>query len=147
MIYNIGDQVLTPLGVGIVEAHDTSRLDLIGIRFPRLSSDYVTFVFKTEDVKPYNSMGVGRYRKRPLMVEAFQYDPKLNQKFPPWLKQAVIEGTVVVVMEESGLKMEIKTSEGTLRADISDWIVRGVTGELYPCKPEMFELLYEEVLK
>jgi hypothetical protein len=39
--------------------------------------------------------------------------------------------------------INIKTLEGTMRADIGDWIIKGVKGELYPCKPDIFEATYE----
>ena len=38
----------------------------------------------------------------------------------------------------------IPTLEGAMRADIGDWIIRGVQGEFYPCKPDIFEATYEE---
>ena len=40
-------------------------------------------------------------------------------------------------------KVEIETPEGTMIAGIGDWIIRGVQGELYPCKPGVFEFTYE----
>jgi hypothetical protein len=39
----------------------------------------------------------------------------------------------------------IETLEGTMKADNGDWIIRGVKGELYPCKPDIFEATYEPV--
>ncbi len=41
--------------------------------------------------------------------------------------------------------MEIKTLEGTMRANIGDWIIKGVNGEFYPCKPNIFEKTYEMI--
>jgi hypothetical protein len=41
---------------------------------------------------------------------------------------------------------KIFTLEGTMRADIGDYIIRGVEGEFYPCKPDIFKLTYEEVV-
>ncbi len=43
----------------------------------------------------------------------------------------------------SGSYYTIKTLEGDMRADMDDWIIRGVMGELYPCKPDIFAATYE----
>ena len=45
------------------------------------------------------------------------------------------------------LYIEIDTLEGTMRADLGDFIIKGVQGELYPCKPDIFEATYEIVEK
>ena len=41
--------------------------------------------------------------------------------------------------------MEIETLEGVMKANKGDWIIKGVKGELYPCKPDVFEMTYEKV--
>ncbi len=41
--------------------------------------------------------------------------------------------------------MQIPTLEGRMRANIGDWIIRGMKGEVYPCKPDIFEATYEPV--
>ncbi|MBK6858030.1 MAG: hypothetical protein IPG97_16160 [Microthrixaceae bacterium] len=46
---------------------------------------------------------------------------------------------------EVGVRPLIPTLEGTMRADVGDWIIRGVQGEFYPCKPDIFEVTYEVV--
>ena len=58
-----------------------------------------------------------KFRKIPVIIEAYQTDEK----------------------------MEIETLEGTMKADKGDWIIKGVKGELYPCKPDVFEMTYEKV--
>lgn len=45
---------------------------------------------------------------------------------------------------KQGDGIAIVTLEGTMRADVGDWIIRGVQGELYPCKPDIFEATYEQ---
>lgn len=47
--------------------------------------------------------------------------------------------------EDDPLPLLIQTKEGIMRADPGDWIIRGVQGELYPCKPDIFEATYEAV--
>ena len=60
---------------------------------------------------------MGKFRKRPVVIEAYQTDVELI----------------------------IDTPEGSLRASPGDWIITGVKGEKYPCKPDIFEATYEEV--
>lgn len=49
------------------------------------------------------------------------------------------------MIADNGDHLVIKTLEGDHRADIGDYIIQGVKGELYPCKPDIFEMTYEEV--
>jgi hypothetical protein len=85
-----------------------------------------------------------KYRKKPVVIEAFQmtketYWPQTN--WPSWLKQAWENDTVAV--HSGGLV--IVTLEGTMLVGTDDFIIQGVQGELYPCKPDIFEATYEEV--
>lgn len=81
---------------------------------------------------------MSEYRKKPVVIEA--YCATTDSVFPEWLADAIEAGTVHV--EPSG-PIYITTLEGTMRADYGDWIIRGVKGELYPCKPDIFEATYE----
>ena len=82
---------------------------------------------------------MGRFRKRPVEIEAFQL-PLVDQ-VPAWLAEAVAAGTVRP--HAGGAKID--TLEGLLTASPGDWIIRGVKGELYSCKPDVFALTYEQV--
>jgi hypothetical protein len=76
-----------------------------------------------------------RFRKKPVVIEALQY----TGAFPlDWL--GFHESVNQVPGEDA---IEINTLEGTMRADLGDWIIRGVKGEFYPCKPDIFEATYE----
>ncbi len=77
-----------------------------------------------------------QYRKKPVVVEAVQW------KGYPTGEMCAFIGTVVF---DSGRQdvMLIETLEGTMRADEGDWIIRGVKGEFYPCKPDIFAATYE----
>jgi hypothetical protein len=84
-----------------------------------------------------------RVRKRPIEVEAWQWDPKdvtdLDPKdWPKWLRD-------VEPAFNLGLQLIIPTLEGPVTASKGDWIIRGVKGEVYPCKPDVFEATYDEV--
>ena len=85
-------------------------------------------------------------RKKPVVVEVFQ----LNERGlvgEDWFWDAVSNGTVIThyfgKYNASPAWCEIKTLEGTMIAYAGDYIIQGVRGELYPCKPDIFEQTYE----
>ena len=85
-----------------------------------------------------------KFKKKPVEIEAFQFYSYLdysNGTVPIWFYNAVASGTV----SDNGNHLIIKTLEGDHRADAGDYIIQGVKGELYPCKPEIFELTYDKV--
>jgi hypothetical protein len=96
---------------------------------------------------------VQRYRKKPVVIEAVQvptYDPENVVVFvDECIALADWCGGVSRMMNEDdehgGPHIDIETMEGTMRADSGDWIIRGVAGEFYPCKPHIFEATYEPV--
>ena len=83
--------------------------------------------------------------KKPVTIECFKYDGDLKNsdgKFyvPEWAEKAYNEG--VIFFKDEG-EMYIKTLEGEHHASVGDYIIRGVNGELYPCKPDIFEKTYD----
>lgn len=84
---------------------------------------------------------MGNYRKKPVVIEAFQFDGRSNTdpSVPTWFVDAVLAGNVTASPDH----IAIKTLEGEMRADPGDWIICGVKGELYPCKPDIFAETYE----
>lgn len=84
------------------------------------------------------------YRKKPVEIEAFQWTGDEQQEGEPeWIVQAIQSGDVWFNQEVGTLC--INTLEGVMSASQNDYIIRGVQGEIYPCKPEIFELTYEKV--
>lgn len=81
-----------------------------------------------------------QYRKLPVIIEAVQISQE--EPAPPWLS-AAFDNTTVTTDGAGGVY--IKTLEGLMRGSPGDWIIKGVNGELYPCKPEIFEKTYERV--
>jgi hypothetical protein len=80
-----------------------------------------------------------KFRKRPVVVEAWQWDGSTpKDERPSWVN----DGKTYLTHE--GVLI-IPTLEGDHIASPSDWIIRGVKGELYPCKPDIFEVTYEPV--
>lgn len=86
-----------------------------------------------------------KYRKRPVDVEAFQYDGDFtNQKGQAYVPHWVIKAHKVDTLFFEGQgELYIDTLEGKMHVSVGDWIIRGVQGELYPCKPDIFEQTYE----
>lgn len=95
-----------------------------------------------------------KYRKKPVVIEAFQMTTERRQtniEWPEWLKQAgnkERETPGSLYPTESGADdgtLSIGTLEGQHLVSWGDWIIQGVKGELYPCKPDVFALTYEPV--
>lgn len=85
--------------------------------------------------------------KKPVTIECFKYDGDLKNSngeyyVPEWAVEAEKNGTIF--FKDQG-EMYIKTLEGDHRASVGDYIIRGVNGELYPCKPDIFEKTYDVV--
>src|SRR5437773_1363585 len=83
---------------------------------------------------------MARFRKRPVEIDAFRLP--LEGAMPAWLSEAVAAGTIRPYQGGA----QIDTLEGLLTATPGDWIIRGVKGELYSCKPDVFALTYEAVV-
>ena len=92
-----------------------------------------------------------KFRKKPVVIEAYQWKESdaLNLRgkgWPNWLvaaKRCAEDGADQIVTQSFDGYATIKTLEGEMRADIGDWIIRGINGELYPCKPDIFAATYE----
>ena len=81
---------------------------------------------------------MAQYRKKPVVIDAIQYtDPSSVQQ--------IMDAFGSMGVNNSPEGLFITTSEGTMHASKGDWIIRGVKGELYPCKPDIFEATYEAV--
>lgn len=89
-----------------------------------------------------------KFRKKPVIIEAVQYD-NLNYAaiiaFAPSAVGPVLESETAYVAGQGApiFSMSIPTLEGAMKAMPGDWIIRGVNGEFYPCKPDIFEKTYE----
>jgi hypothetical protein len=81
-----------------------------------------------------------RVRKRPIEVEAWRWVGSFNGA-PAWVRDAGAQGVLTLRQSDRGLT--VTTLEGLMVAQPGDWIIRGVAGELYPCKPGVFDATYE----
>jgi len=83
-----------------------------------------------------------KFRKRPVVIEAVRVSDALDPlKQPIWLADAIDAQHVIA----DGMTLTIVTLEGDMTAMSDDWIIQGVKGELYPCKPDIFAATYEAV--
>lgn len=79
-----------------------------------------------------------KYRKKPIVVEAIRF--MIDDYLPDWFMDNLSQNNIITY---SNGMCDIKTLEGTMRANFGDYIICGVNGELYPCKPDIFEKTYE----
>jgi len=84
------------------------------------------------------------FRKKPVEVEAVQVEWESWPDAIAWVGRAATAEIEPKYKTFSGVN--IWTLEGTMRANVGDWIIKGVQGEFYPCKPDIFALTYEQVI-
>jgi hypothetical protein len=85
---------------------------------------------------------MSQYRKKPVVIDAEQWDGSESS----YVRILNLRGKSDFEISRDWKSVIISTLEGTMYADIGDWIIRGVKGELYPCKPDIFEATYEPAL-
>ncbi len=86
-----------------------------------------------------------RYRKKPIVVDAWQFDPHKWGDRPDWMRALGSKVTIAFAAGEAAEDIFVDTLEGVMRAMPGDWIIRGIKGEVYPCKPDIFAATYELV--
>lgn len=83
-----------------------------------------------------------KYRKKPVVIEAWQFgDENMPKEFLAQIKTE----TETVSGEGVFMRFFIETLEGNHRVKAGDYIIKGVKGEFYPCKADIFEMTYEEI--
>ena len=87
---------------------------------------------------------MSKFRKKPVTIYAEHFDNNNDgdvtlNRICIWINQ----GKQECGAWHNGTNIFIKTLEGEMRADFNDWIIQGVKGEFYPCKPDIFEATYE----
>lgn len=92
-----------------------------------------------------------KFRKKPVEIEAFQFNGTRND-LPPWASKGLARGPESVGNMRFHQQLHgdpphalILTLEGVMRANLGDWIIQGVKGEIYPCKPNIFAATYDPV--
>lgn len=86
---------------------------------------------------------MNRFRKKPVVIEAVQWDGTAEGAGP--IINWVLEGEQVARYLDDATPhiLQIQTLEGDMNATAGDWIIKGVQGEFYPCKPDIFDATYE----
>lgn len=87
-----------------------------------------------------------KFRKKPVVIEAWRIVP--NSPQPSWVREAFAkseEEIGAIDWDAAGEGMWINTLEGCMTANEGDWLIKGIKGELYACKPDIFEATYEAV--
>jgi hypothetical protein len=91
---------------------------------------------------------IQKFRKKPVVIEAVQLThtnvDEVNQFIGHVCDRHFILGTEANLEYERYNGLYIITMEGKMLASIGDWIIKGVKGEFYPCKPDIFEQTYEK---
>lgn len=82
-----------------------------------------------------------KYRKKPIVIDAVLWEGSVKAE-QAIRKLAEGAGSVFFYQNQT---IGIDTLEGTMLASLGDWIIRGIKGEIYPCKPDIFEATYEDV--
>lgn len=91
-------------------------------------------------------MAVQRYRKKPVVIEAVQYSGENWREISEFADAEVQQSPRTSILRlGSEQAIEIATLEGLMVAEPGDWIIRGIKGEFYPCRSDIFEATYERV--
>lgn len=83
---------------------------------------------------------MAKYRKKPVVIEAMQWDGTNGDAIKEWG-----QGFRKIEYDLKPAILRIYTLEGVMEASLGDWVIKGIRGELYPCKPDIFEATYEPV--
>lgn len=90
----------------------------------------------TEKIYSAKSNMIKKYKKKPVIIEAIQWTGENLSEIDKFTQAKV---------KNHGLVLIIPTLEGDMYASLGDYIIKGVNGEFYPCKPGIFAKTYEEV--
>ena len=86
-----------------------------------------------------------KYRKKPVIIEAIQFEDNSDRIIE--IHEFMGGDTIRVNYEDKDNPyLKVETLEGIMKASVGDYIIKGVNGEFYPCKPDIFEKTYERVI-
>lgn len=89
---------------------------------------------------------VEKYIKKPLSIEAIQWDGTTANEIIGFVGESlIVEEHGKAVSTFDMYTFSIKTLEGIMRVDPYDYIIKGIKGEFYPCKPDIFKFTYEKL--
>ena len=87
---------------------------------------------------------IRKFKKKPIVIEAIQWDESNVKEILEWCnsekRNLHVEYSIILPP-----RLVIETLEGNMEVSKDDWIIKGVSGEFYPCKPDVFEKTYDDV--
>ncbi len=88
-----------------------------------------------------------KFRKKPVVIEAEKLTESNAVELRSWINKHYSEApyATVAMCGVKGVEIRIPTLEGEMAASVGDWVIKGVNGEFYPCKPDIFEKTYDLV--
>lgn len=89
---------------------------------------------------------IKKYRKKPVIIEAIQIKDRTMVDIRSFLGIANMKNIEQDFNENIVISFEIPTLEGDMKVSYGDYVIKGVHGEFYPCKPDIFKKTYEEVV-
>lgn len=87
---------------------------------------------------------IGVYTKKPVTIKAIKYNGS-DESFDE-IQKFVGDNFIPYIMDDDSRSVGIKTLEGIMIASAGDYIIKGIAGEFYPCKPEIFKATYDFLL-
>lgn len=88
---------------------------------------------------------MAKYRKKPVTIEAIEWNGNNFEEIFAFIENDNSRYFQVKERYENVGKLCIQTLEGEMRSDVGDYIIKGINGEFYPCKSDIFESTYEKV--
>jgi hypothetical protein len=86
---------------------------------------------------------MAKYRNKPVVIEAIQFNGFNSTEIESWMIGRNARDKFGI--KNAGHIVLIDSLEGVMQADPGDWIIRGIKGEFYPCKPYIFDATYEQI--
>lgn len=87
---------------------------------------------------------MSKYVKLPVEIDAFQWTLDHDMENPKWFVEAIADGEIIEYDDGRNLSLLIETLEGRMNAFMGDYIIKGVNGEIYSCKPDIFRKTYRK---
>ena len=86
-----------------------------------------------------------KYRKKPVVIEAIIFNGENVEELRYFTKDFTNEVLDIKITPTGVLHIGVKTLEGMMKVNVGDYVIKGINGEFYPCKPDIFEKTYEKV--
>ena len=95
--------------------------------------------YSNKKLQEKNFMEIKQYTKKPVAIEAIQLTDKNHPEIIQWLSSYNVESYTL-----NSSEFYVKTLEGDMKANIGDYIIKGVKNEFYPCREDIFKMTYDE---